>query len=104
MGVLDVAKMAMKARKMQSEMGKTKSAGKSGSVGVIINGLYSIVGFELYMEVLTAKFPKIDPVVLEQIASSIMEDVKKANEDAKNSLQKDMAKNANLDDLKNMFQ
>lgn len=104
MGVLDVAKMAMKARKMQSQMNKTKAAGKSGSVGVVINGLYSIVDFELYMEELTAKFPQVDKAVLEKIARSVLEDMKKANEDAKNTLQKEMAASADLDDLKNMFQ
>lgn len=103
MGVLDLPKLALKARKMQSQMQSTKAAGKSGVIALIINGVYSIVEIEPDMEALSQKFSNVDPATLRKIVEVINNDTKKAVEDAKTQLQREMASNTSLDDLRGML-
>ncbi len=103
MGVLDLPKLALKARKMQSQMQATKSVGKSGTIALIINGVYSIVEVEPDYEELKKRFPTIPEDVLRKLVTTIANDTKKAVDDAKNQLQKEMAANTSLDDLRGML-
>lgn len=103
MSVLDLPKLALKARKMQSQMQATKAVGKSGVIALIINGVYSIVDIEPDYTELMKKFPGVSEDVLKKIVTTINNDTKKAVEDAKNQLQKEMAANTSLDDLRGML-
>ena len=103
MSVLDLPKMALKARKMQSQMQATKAVGKSGVIALIINGIYSVVEIEPDFEELKNRFPNVPEDTLKKIVTTITSDTKKAVEDAKNQLQKEMAANTSLDDLRGML-
>lgn len=103
MGVLDLPKLALKARKMQSQMQATKAVGKSGVIALIINGVYSIVETEPDYEELAKRFPNVPEDTLKKIVTTVTNDTKKAVEDAKNQLQKEMAANTSLDDLRGML-
>jgi DNA-binding protein YbaB len=103
MGVLDLPKLALKARKMQSQMQSIKAVGKSGVIGLIINGVYTIVEIEPDFEELKKRFPGVPEDSLRKIVTTINNDTKKAVEDAKSQLQKEMASSTSLDDLKGML-
>lgn len=103
MGVLDLPKLALKARQMQSKMQNTKAAGKSGNISLIVNGLYSIVDFEADIDEIAKKFKIEDKEMLKKLIAELMNDVKKAQEDAKKHLEKQMAQSSTLDDLKGML-
>ncbi len=103
MGVLDLPKLALKARKMQNQMQATKSVGKSGVIALIINGVYSVVEIEPDYEELKKRFPNIPEDSLKKLVTTITNDTKKAVEDAKTQLQKEMAASTNLDDLRGML-
>ncbi len=103
MGIMDLPKLAMKARQMQSQMSKTKAAGKHGTIAIIINGLYSIIDREPDMDALAEKFPNIERNELERLVNLVLSDVTKALDDAKGNLQKDMASNTSMDDIKSML-
>lgn len=103
MGVLDLPKLALKARKMQNQMQSTKAVGKSGTMALIINGVYSIVETEPDYVELTKRFPNIPESEIRKLVTVVMTDTKKALEDAKAQLQKDMASNTSLDDLRGML-
>jgi len=103
MGVLDLPKLALKARKMQSQMQNTKAVGKSGTMALIINGVYSIVETEPDYVELAKRFPNIPENDLKKLVTTITTDTKKALDDAKAQLQKDMAANTSLDDLRGML-
>ena len=103
MGVLDLPKLALKARKMQNQMQATKAVGKSGVIALIINGVYSIVETEPDYEELAKRFPNVPEDTLKKLVTTITTDTKKAVEDAKAQLQKEMAANTSLDDLRGML-
>jgi DNA-binding protein YbaB len=103
MGMLDLPKLALKARKMQNQMQATKAVGKSGTIALIINGVYSIVEIEPDFEELKKRFPNVDENTLRKILATVSQDIKKSLEDAKSQLQKEMAANTSLDDLKGML-
>lgn len=101
--MLDLPRLALKARKMQNQMQSIKAVGKSGSIALIINGVYSIIEIEPDYQELLKKFPEISEDVLRKIITSVANDTKKAVEDAKAQLQKEMAANTSLDDLRGML-
>ena len=103
MGMLDLPKLALKARKMQSQMQALKAVGKSGVIALIINGVYSVVEIEPDYEELAKRFPNVPEDTLKKIVTTVGNDTKKAVEDAKNQLQKEMASNTSLDDLRGML-
>ncbi|CAG1021833.1 hypothetical protein DOJK_01272 [Patescibacteria group bacterium] len=103
MGVLDLPKLAMKARKMQNQMKAIKAVGKHGTIALIIDGVYSIVEIEPDYEALSQKFPSVPADTLRKLVEAVAFDTKKAVDDAKDQLQKEMAANTSLDDLKGML-
>lgn len=105
MGVLDLTNLALKARKMQSRLKSQKSVGKSksGGIALIIDGVYSIVEIEPDMAIYKSKFLDISEDHLKKILAEFSKDVKEAVEDAKSQLQKKMASETSLDDLRGML-
>ncbi len=103
MGLMDLPKLAMKARKMQAQMKKTKVAGKHKAVAVVVDGTYSIVGHEIDIEELKNQFPDVDAKVLEKIADSVVKDTTKALDDAKTALQQEMSSGMDMDEIKDML-
>jgi DNA-binding protein YbaB len=103
MGLMDLPKLAMKAKKMQAQMKGTRVAGKYKIVAVVIDGTYSIVDDEVDVEELTKQFPEVEAKLLERIAKAVLKDASKALDDAKNALQQEISSSMDMDDIKNMI-
>ena len=106
MGMMDMAKMAAKAMQARKKMSKIQAVGQSGSVGIIINGVYSIVDIEVDNEVLASKvnLNKSGEEIVKEVSNILKKDIKDALEDSKKQLEKEMASGASLDDLKDLLQ
>lgn len=104
MGVFDMAKMAQKAMQAKKQMSKIQAAGKNGSLGILIDGLYNVVEVEVSRDELKSELGiELDDHALDRIAKTIEKNVKESFSDAKKSLEKELANSTNLDDLKNLL-
>jgi DNA-binding protein YbaB len=104
MGVFDMAKMAQKAMQAKKQMSKIQAAGKAGSLGVLIDGLYNVVEVEVDRDILKSELGiELDDNALDKIAKSMEKNVKDSFSNAKKSLEKELANSTNLDDLKNLL-
>lgn len=104
MGVLDMAKMAQKAMQAKKQMSKINAAGKSGSLGVLIDGLYSVVEVEINKDELRKELGfEIDDRSLQKIVDVFKKNTKNAFNDSKKALEKELASSTSLDDLKNLL-
>lgn len=104
MGIMDTAKMVNEARKARKKMSQMEVVGKSGSLAVLMNGLYDVTDMEVNMDELKQELgDSFSDKQYSQIADLFTKNIKKAMEDAKKNLEKQMASMTSLDDLKNMF-
>lgn len=105
MGVFDMAKMASKAMQARKAMNKVQAAGQSGLVGLVINGLYSVVDIEINEDDLLNRIAGKSPEeAARETANSLKKDFKNAVEDAKKQLEKELSASTSLEDLKSMLQ
>ena len=99
-----MAKMAQKAMQAKKQMSKINAAGKSGSLGVLIDGLYNVVAVEVDREELLKEIGgEVDEKTLDKIAKITEKNVKDAFNNSKKALEKELANSTNLDDLKNLL-
>jgi len=91
---MDTLKMARKAQQAKSQMAEIEVAGKSksGMTALLLNGL---------SEILEISFD--DELIKNPDANRLEEEVIQAFEDAKGQLEKEMAKNMDIDSLRNML-
>lgn len=94
MGVMDTLKMVRKAQQAKNQMSEIEVAGrsKSGLTALLLNGLSEIVEISFDDEL----FTNID-------ASRLESEVIEAFEDAKKQLEKEMAKNMDMDSLRDLL-
>lgn len=99
-----MAKMAQKAMAAKKQMSKIKAAGKSGSVGVLIDGLYSVEEVEINREELRKELGNdISERDLDKVIQIFEKNVKSAFNDSKKALEKELANSASIEDLKNLL-
>jgi hypothetical protein len=106
MGLMDTAKLMQKAMQAKKKMSLIQGVGTSGSIkGVVFDGLYTTTATQADREYIKTKLAKynLGDAAIEDIAKMIEKDVKDANNDAKKHLEKQMAENTSLDDIKSMF-
>lgn len=105
MGVMDMAKMARQAMAARNKMAKIQAAGKHGSLAMAIDGLYNTTEVEIDREELRAELGgDVDDRMLDKIIRVFENNIQKASADTKKSLEKELAKNTSMDDLKSMLQ
>lgn len=93
-GMKDTFKAVQEAKKMEAQMKTQRFSGssKSGKVNVVINGLQQVI--ELHIE---------DELCNPQMKDLMVKQILEAMEDARKSFEKDMAKNMDLGQLKEML-
>lgn len=105
--MFDMAKMAQKAMAAKAKMSKMTAAGQKGSVGMLINGLYEVLKVEVDSQELRDSLGGLNSISdsdLSSIISKLERDFVEANKDARQNLEKDMAANTSIDDLKDILQ
>ncbi|RMD77636.1 YbaB/EbfC family DNA-binding protein [Candidatus Dojkabacteria bacterium] len=109
MGVFDMAKLAQKAMQARKKISKLTAVGSSGSVSLLINGLYEFLEIEINGEkliegskILTGADPETIREIVGEITSIIKFDVLKAYERARAALEKEMS-TSNIEDLKDLL-
>jgi len=104
MGVFDMAKIAKKAMQAKSRMSKINAAGKSGSLSILIDGLYSVLETEIDREELRRELGgDVDDKLLDKIISVFSKNIKDSFNSSKKALEKELASSANLEDLKGLL-
>jgi DNA-binding protein YbaB len=103
MGVFDMAKMAQKAMQARKKMSKVKAAGKSGFLAVLIDGLYTVTDVEVDKNELRAELDGLDDKTIDKIATLVEKNVKNVFNDAKKSLEKELASSSSMEELKGLL-
>lgn len=96
-------KAMYKANQAKKRMAKIQAAGKSGIIGVLVNGLSEVDDVEVDREELKLLLGIEDDEVVERVAKAIEKDIKEALNAAKKNLEKELIKNTNLDELKGLL-
>lgn len=105
MGIIDMAKMAQKAMKARGTMSRIKAAGKNGSLAMAIDGLYNVTDVEIDKDELKKEIGyEVEDRVLEKIINVFKNNIKKASGDTKKALEKELASNTSMDDLRSMLE
>lgn len=101
---MDVPKALYKAQQAKGKMSKIQAAGKNGAVAVLLNGLSEVKEVEISIDELRELLgDSVSEQDLKIIAKQLSKQFKKALEDAKKALEKEMMNSADLDELKNLF-
>ncbi len=104
MGLMDTTKMIQKARQAKKKMEQLEVAGQSGSLALLMNGLYEVTEVEVSEEKLKDELQlELSEKDLQKIADLLKKNVKEALKDAKKQLEKQMASATSLDDLKDLL-
>lgn len=106
MGVFDMAKMIRKAQQAKQKMQQIQGVGSSGAFGIVIDGLYNVLEAELDLENLKQILQKynLEESVYMEIKNVVERDVKNSFKEAKKHLEKQLANNTSLEDLKGFLQ
>lgn len=101
---MDTTKMIQKARQAKKKMEQLEVAGQSGSLALLMNGLYEVTEVEVSEEKLKDELQlELSEKDLQKIADLLKKNVKEALKDAKKQLEKQMASATSLDDLKDLL-
>lgn len=105
MGVLNVPKALYKAQQAKKKMSKIEAAGKDESVVVVMNGLSELSDVDFDMDEFKTLFPEntLSDSQIEEISKKLSKNFKKAFEDAKKQIEKELMSSTSLDDLKGLL-
>lgn len=105
MGVLNVPKALYKAQQAKKRMSKIEAAGKDESVVIVMNGLSEITEVDFEMEEFKSLFADkgLSDSQIEEISKKLSKNFKKAFEDAKKQIEKELMSSTSLDDLKGLL-
>lgn len=104
MGLMDTTKMIQKARQAKKRMEQLEVAGQSGSLALLMNGLYEVTEVEVSEDKLKEEIQlELSEKDLKKIADVIKKNVKEGLKDAKKQLEKQMSSQTSLDDLKDLL-
>lgn len=93
---------ANKLWQAQRKIKKIEAVGQANAVSVLINGVYEVDEIEIDSDKLISEFD-VDESTAKKLALFFKKDFKKAMDEAKKNLEKQLRGNTNLDDLKNLF-
>ncbi len=98
-----MAKLAKKAMEAKKKMSSFQSAGVSGGVGILINGLYDLLKVEISKERYIQSLPFLqnyDSDELNIFLERLQEDFLNSYKKARQELDKMLSSNTNIEDLK----
>jgi DNA-binding protein YbaB len=107
MGVLDTVKLVNKARQAKKKMEKLEVVGSDDNdvFRILMNGVGDVVDVEVDAANLQRRLNgnKIDQNTLDMLRTIIEDSVKKAFKNVKKNLEKELANQTSLDDLKDLL-
>lgn len=101
-----MAKLLRNAQQARKKMGDMRGVGKSGSVGIIINGMYQPLEIEVdeaELRNMLARF-NIEDKLIREIKNIFEKDIKNSLASANKDLQTEMSKSTSMDDFKKMLE
>ncbi len=102
--MMDTAKMLNEARKARKKMSQMQVAGQSGSMAVLMNGLYDVEDVDIDADKLKEELgDSFTDEQIKKITENAKKRIKESMNDAKKQLEKELASMTSLDDLKNLL-